>query len=488
MLVILYGPQRLARPLARSRLGIRVVYAWPGMVLATMFVTLPFVVREVVPVLREFGVDQEEVAYTLGAGRWRTFWRVTLPSIRWGLAYGVTLTVARSLGEFGALLVVSGNILGRTQTATLYIHDGIESFHTEGAYAASVAPGRRLVRPADRHGAAPQAGRAPREAGMIGERPARVRPRRPAARPAGRDRRRRSWASRSGTSRSGSATSRPSTTSRSRSRPASSWRCSGPSGSGKSTILRIIAGLEPADSGDVELTGEDATNLPVQRRGVGFVFQHYALFRHMTIRQNVAFGLEVQKPRRRPRSAAGRRAARPGPALRATPSATRRSSRAASGSGWRWPGPWPRGPRSCSSTSRSARSTRKVRDELRTWLRKLHDEVHVTSLFVTHDQQEAFEVSDQIVVLNKGKVEQMGPPQELYEHPATPFVTEFLGSVNVLPVETVLAMDLIGDEAPLPLDLPGPDGPVARSTSARTTSRSPASATAAPPGPPGSAA
>ena len=137
MLVVVYGPQgwigRWLEPL-----GVRVVYHWPGMLLATMFVTLPFVVREVVPVLREFGVDQEEVAYTLGAGRWRTFWRVTLPSIRWGLAYGVTLTVARSLGEFGALLVVSGNILGRTQTATLYIHDGIESFNTEGAYAASL--------------------------------------------------------------------------------------------------------------------------------------------------------------------------------------------------------------------------------------------------------------------------------------------------------------------------------------------------------------
>lgn len=138
MLVVLYGPSgwvgRWLEPL-----GFRVVYAWPGMAMATAFVTLPFVVREVVPVLREFGVDQEEVAYTLGAGRWRTFWSVTLPSIRWGLAYGVTLTVARSLGEFGALMVVSGNILGRTQSATLYIHDGIESFHAEGAYAASVA-------------------------------------------------------------------------------------------------------------------------------------------------------------------------------------------------------------------------------------------------------------------------------------------------------------------------------------------------------------
>jgi len=138
MLVIVYGPNGwLGRHLESA--GLRVVYSWPGMMMATLFVTLPFVVREVVPVLREFGVDQEEVARTLGAGRWRTFWLVTLPSIRWGLAYGVTLTVARSLGEFGALLVVSGNILGRTQTATLYIHDAIEGFHPEGAYAASVA-------------------------------------------------------------------------------------------------------------------------------------------------------------------------------------------------------------------------------------------------------------------------------------------------------------------------------------------------------------
>ncbi len=138
MLVVVYGPNgRLGRLL--EGLGIPVVYAWPGMVLATLFVTVPFVVREVVPVLREFGVDQEEVARTLGAGRWRTFRQVTFPSIRWGLAYGVTLTVARSLGEFGALLVISGNILGRTQTATLYIHETIEGFQPEAAYAASVA-------------------------------------------------------------------------------------------------------------------------------------------------------------------------------------------------------------------------------------------------------------------------------------------------------------------------------------------------------------
>lgn len=137
MLVVLYGPEGWIGSWIHSA-GFQVVYAWPGMVLATMFVTLPFVVREVVPVLREFGLDQVEAAYTLGAGRWMTFWRVTLPSIRWGLGYGVMLMIARSLGEFGAVLVVSGNLLGLTQTATLYVHDGIESFQPQGAYAASL--------------------------------------------------------------------------------------------------------------------------------------------------------------------------------------------------------------------------------------------------------------------------------------------------------------------------------------------------------------
>jgi sulfate transport system permease protein len=137
MLVVLYGPGGwLGRWL--EPMGLRVVYAVPGMILATMFVTLPFVARELIPVLRELGEESELAAYTLGASRWRTFWSVTLPSIRWGIAYGVTLTVARALGEFGAVLVVSGNVIGQTQTATLFIHEGVESFHPEGAYAASM--------------------------------------------------------------------------------------------------------------------------------------------------------------------------------------------------------------------------------------------------------------------------------------------------------------------------------------------------------------
>jgi sulfate transport system ATP-binding protein len=231
----------------------------------------------------------------------------------------------------------------------------------------------------------------------------------------------------------------------------------GPSGSGKSTILRIIAGLEAADSGEVELTGEDATNLPVQHRGVGFVFQHYALFRHMSIRQNIAFGLEVLKL---PKPEIARR-------VNELLSLVQLSGHAD-----RYPSQLSGGQRQRVALARALAPQpkvllldepfgaldSKVREELRTWLRKLHDEVHVTSLFVTHDQQEAFEVSDQLVVLNHGKVEQMGPPQTLYEHPTTPFVTEFLGSVNVLTPETVMTMDRSGHAA-RPVALPGRAGP-----------------------------
>ena len=231
----------------------------------------------------------------------------------------------------------------------------------------------------------------------------------------------------------------------------------GPSGSGKSTILRIIAGLEPPDSGDVELTGEDATHLPVQSRRVGFVFQHYALFRHMTVRQNIAFGLDVRKPRP-PRDEVRRRVDELLELVQLMGHAERYPSQLSGGQRQRVAlarALAPR-PKVLLLDEPFGALDSKVRDELRTWLRKLHDEVHVTSLFVTHDQQEAFEVSDQVVVLNRGKVEQMGPPQELYERPASPFVTGFLGSVNVLRVETVLGMDLLGDEVPLPLDVHGP--------------------------------
>ena len=137
MFLILFGPDGwLGRWFEAG--GVRIVFAVPGMVLATIFVTLPFVTREVVPVLQECGLDQEEAARTLGANNWQIFRRVTLPSIRWGLAYGITLTTARALGEFGAVLVVSGSIIGRTQTATLYIHQEFTDFHYQGAFSASL--------------------------------------------------------------------------------------------------------------------------------------------------------------------------------------------------------------------------------------------------------------------------------------------------------------------------------------------------------------
>jgi sulfate transport system permease protein len=136
-LVLVYGRTGwLGGPLADA--GVRVIFALPGMVLATIFVSLPFVVREVVPVLRELGEEQEEAAWTLGASRFATFWRVTLPAIRWGVAYGVVLTTARSLGEFGAVSIVSGRIAGRTETLTLHVEDRFEAFDQVAASTASV--------------------------------------------------------------------------------------------------------------------------------------------------------------------------------------------------------------------------------------------------------------------------------------------------------------------------------------------------------------
>jgi sulfate transport system permease protein len=140
MFIVLFGPHGFLGRWFEAG-GVKIVFALPGIVLATLFVTLPFVTREVVPVLREMGREPEEIAYTLGASRWLTFWKVTLPGIRWGLIYGITLTTARALGEFGAVLVVSGNIIKRTQTATLFIQQEFTDFNYQGAFSASVVLG-----------------------------------------------------------------------------------------------------------------------------------------------------------------------------------------------------------------------------------------------------------------------------------------------------------------------------------------------------------
>ena len=204
----------------------------------------------------------------------------------------------------------------------------------------------------------------------------------------------------------------------------------GPSGSGKTTLLRIIAGLETADGGIVRYQDEDVTGRPVRERNVGFVFQHYALFRHMTVFENIAFGLRV---RRRPAAEVDRRV---GELLELIQ---------LSSLGRRYPSQLSGGQRQRVALARALAAEpklllldepfgaldAKVRQELRSWLRRLHREIHVTSIFVTHDQEEAFEVADRVVVMNKGRIEQVGTPQEVFDHPATPFVMDFLGNVNV---------------------------------------------------------
>jgi sulfate/thiosulfate transport system ATP-binding protein len=205
----------------------------------------------------------------------------------------------------------------------------------------------------------------------------------------------------------------------------------GPSGSGKSTLLRIIAGLEMPDSGEILISGEAATTLKPQKRNVGFVFQHYAAFKHMTVRENVAFGLKVRK---RPRDEIRERVDQ---LLRLVQ---------LHGFAHRYPAQLSGGQRQRMALARALAPDpqvllldepfgaldARVRAELRDWLRRLHDEVHVTTVFVTHDQEEAMEVAGQIAVLNHGRLEQVGSPRELYDEPATEFVMRFVGDANRL--------------------------------------------------------
>ena len=208
----------------------------------------------------------------------------------------------------------------------------------------------------------------------------------------------------------------------------------GPSGSGKTTLLRIIAGLETADAGRIIFNGEDTTTQSVRERQVGFVFQHYALFRHMTVADNVAFGLNVKPRSQRP----------PKKEIREKVHELLKLVQL-EGMADRFPAQLSGGQRQRIALARALAVEPKVllldepfgaldaqvRAELRRWLRRLHDEIHVTSVFVTHDQEEALEVADRIVVMNKGQVEQSGTPDEVYDNPANPFVLNFLGHVNL---------------------------------------------------------
>ncbi|BAZ65622.1 MAG: sulfate/molybdate ABC transporter ATP-binding protein [Pelatocladus maniniholoensis HA4357-MV3] len=206
----------------------------------------------------------------------------------------------------------------------------------------------------------------------------------------------------------------------------------GPSGSGKSTLLRMIAGLEIPDAGQIWLVGENATHRSVQERNIGFVFQHYALFKHLTVRENIAFAMELRKANKH------RTRQRVEELLELVQ---------LTGFGDRYPSQLSGGQRQRVALARAlavqprillldepfGALDAKVRKDLRTWLRNLHSEVHVTTVFVTHDQEEAMEVADEIVVMNQGRVEQVGSPAYIYDNPATPFVMSFIGPVNVLP-------------------------------------------------------
>ena len=203
----------------------------------------------------------------------------------------------------------------------------------------------------------------------------------------------------------------------------------GPSGSGKTTLLRVIAGLEVAESGTVHYDDEDITRQSARDRKVGFVFQHYALFRHMTVAENIGYGLRVRNI--------------PKPKIRERVDELLKLIRL-DGLEARYPGQLSGGQRQRVALARALAAQpkvllldepfgaldAKVRQELRRWLRRLHDEIHITSVFVTHDQEEALEVADRIVIMNDGKIEQEGTPEELFERPKTPFVMSFLGEVN----------------------------------------------------------
>jgi sulfate transport system ATP-binding protein len=203
----------------------------------------------------------------------------------------------------------------------------------------------------------------------------------------------------------------------------------GPSGSGKSTLLRVIAGLEQPDEGDVAISGRDATDEPPQKRGVGFVFQHYAAFKHMTVRNNVGFGLSIRK---RPKVEIRERVDELLHLVQLDGLADRYPSQLSGGQRQRMALARALAvePRVLLLDEPFGALDARVRKELRTWLRRLHDEVHVTTVLVTHDQEEAMEVADRIVLMNEGRIEQIGKPRDLYEHPANEFVLGFVGPVN----------------------------------------------------------
>ena len=366
--------------------GLQVIYAPPGMIMATAFVSLPLVIREIVPVLHEIGTDQEQAARSLGASPVQTFLRITLPAIRWALLYGVVLSLARSLGEFGAVKIVSGGVALRTQTATLLVEERYQQFGSDNtitAYTAAFILALIAVialvvvtslRPKETHVNRGTHEHQDQRRQQVLRRLRRAARHRPGHRQRRADRPARARAA---------AASRP---------------CCGSS--------RASSSATPAP-----WRSRGSTPPACRRRSAtsGFVFQHYAAFRHLSVAGNVGFGLKIRKRPKKVDRRPGRRAARAGPPVpvrRPAALPALRRSAAADGAG---PGAGHRAHRAAADEPFGALDA-KVRKELRDWLRRLHDEVHVTTVFVTHDQEEALEVADRIVVINAGGIEQVGTP------------------------------------------------------------------------------
>jgi sulfate/thiosulfate transport system ATP-binding protein len=442
ILVLIFGLQGFLGPWLREH-DIRVIFATPGMILATAFVTFPFVARELIPLMEAIGPEEETAAVSLGAHAWYLWRRVTLPNIKWGLLYGIILCNARAMGEFGAVYVVSGRITGQTDTMPLRVEKLFQEYNMPGAFAVasllcSLALVTLAVKTALEWKTRRELEARQREAkGDVEAATAPARILRVVQKPEKAERRRHEPSQenvqmgisvRNITKRFGNFAALDHV---SVEVPHGSLvALLGPSGSGKTTLLRIIAGLEVADQGAVLYEEEDATQRSVRERNVGFVFQHYALFRHMSVFENVAFGLRVRrwsKQQIEDRVHELLRLVQLDGLARQAPSQLSGGQRqrvalaralAAS-------------PRVLLLDEPFGALDAKVRQELRQWLRRLHDEIHVTSVFVTHDQEEAFEVADRVVVMNGGRVEQIGTPEEVFDHPANAFVMDFLGNVNV---------------------------------------------------------
>ena len=378
-------------------LPFQVIFSVPGIVLATIFISVPFVVREVTPVLKEVGDDQEQAASTLGAE-----------------------PLAGLLAHHAAVDPLGHRLRRSAVGRALHrrVRCGVRGLRQD------------LRRDRDAHAAGGEALPELRPRGRVrGLRAARLHRARHAA---GDDEDqptegRRMIAVRDVTKSFGDFVALDGV---SLEIPDGSLTALlGPSGSGKSTLLRIIAGLEQPDSGVIEIHGNDATRVAPQRRGIGFVFQHYAAFKHMTVRDNVAFGMKIRKqPKERIRERVDELLGVVGLA----------------GYHERYPNQLSGGQRQRMALARAlavepkvllldepfGALDAKVRAELREWLRRLHDEVHVTTVLVTHDQEEAMAISDHIAVMDNGSIEQVGGPRELYDQPANGFVMRFLGPVS----------------------------------------------------------